>query len=59
MFLHIQICLSCYNATPGALTTQDLNFIENGQEVTKGDTVEMKYTGWLHTGNAFGKVRLF
>lgn len=28
-----------------------------GQEVQKNDTIEMKYTGWLHAGNAFGKVR--
>jgi len=38
--------------------TQDLNIVD-GQEVQKGDTVEMKYTGWLYAGNAFGKVGFF
>ena len=28
-----------------------------GQVVAKGDSLEMQYTGWLHAGNAFGKVR--
>lgn len=47
--------LSCYNVKPGSLMLQDLNFVD-GQEVQKGDTVEMKYTGWLHAGNSFGKI---
>ena len=32
-----------------------MNFME-GQEIQKGDSIEMKYTGWLHAGNTFGKV---
>lgn len=55
-FFHYQVCLSRFNVSP-SLTLQDLNAVD-GQEVQKGDTVEMQYTGWLHAGNAFGKVVL-
>ena len=47
--------LAHYNASGNKLITQDLNFVDD-QEIKKGDTVEIAYTGWLHAGNSFGKV---
>lgn len=41
--------------TSRILTLQNLNEL-TGQEICKGDTVEMQYTGWLHTANTFGKI---
>ncbi|XP_065646576.1 FK506-binding protein 15 isoform X4 [Hydra vulgaris] len=49
------IGLARYNVSENKLITQDLNFLED-QEIRKGDTVEIVYTGWLHAGNSFGKI---
>ena len=37
------------------LVTQDLTLGEGGA-LENGDSVEMKYTGWLLTNNTFGQV---
>ena len=55
LFTIFKVCLAQFNVAP-SLRQQDLNVVD-GQEVQKGDTVEMQYTGWLHAGNSFGKVK--
>ena len=53
----LKVGLAQYNIQSNAeLITQDLNCIDVGQVVAKGDSLEMQYTGWLHAGNTFGKV---
>ena len=42
-------------STPSSLVSQDLQAGEGGALET-GDSVEVKYTGWLLTNSTFGQV---
>jgi len=47
--------LAKFNCSPVGLLLQDL-IIGDGQDVQKGDNVELQYTGHLYTNQSFGKM---
>ena len=57
MFI-FQICLCKHtlNESDDSITTQDIAPGEGGV-LENGDSAEVKYTGWLLSGNSFGEVR--
>ena len=52
------MALSKFNCSPVGLLMQDL-MIGEGQDVQKGDNVELQYTGHLYMNQSFGKVRRY